>query len=144
MYSPYGGNFLKTMLRLAGERDEVRVVADQFGMPTYAPDIAEAILVVAGAMQRAPDEFWWRGVHHLVAGGETNWAGFAAEIFRQSPARGGPSARVTSIATSDYPTPARRPANSRLSTARFRAIFGHSLPPWQSGVARCLDELLHG
>lgn len=141
VYSPYGGNFLKTMLRLAGERERVGVVADQIGTPTYAPDIAAAIAVVARALSAAPGDGALRGVFHLVAAGEANWAEFAREIFRQSAARGGPSAEVDAIATADYPTPARRPANSRLDTARFTAAFGHRLPDWRDGVARCLDSL---
>lgn len=141
VYSPYGSNFLKTMLRLGAERGRVRVVADQAGTPTYAPDIAEAIVAAARVILAEPDSPAWRGVFHLVAQGETNWAAFAREIFRQSAARGGVSAEVEDITTADYPTPARRPANSRLDTARFAAAFGHRLPDWRDGVARCLAAL---
>ncbi|MBB3809132.1 dTDP-4-dehydrorhamnose reductase [Pseudochelatococcus contaminans] len=141
VYSPYGGNFLKTMLRLAGDRERVGVVADQFGTPTYAPDIAEAILVAARAIVADPQNSDLQGVFHLTAQGEANWADFAREIFRQSAARGGPSAAVDAITTADYPTPARRPANSRLDTTRFATSFGHKLPDWRDGVARCLAAL---
>ena len=141
VYSPYGNNFLKTMLKLAATRDALRVVGDQQGTPTYAPDIAEAIVVVARRMLASPAAEDWRGVFHLVATGTTNWADFAAEIFRQSAARGGPSASVEAIGTADYPTPAHRPANSRLDTARFNGVFGHRLPSWQDGVGRCLAAL---
>lgn len=139
VYSPYGANFLKTMLRLAGDRDELRVVADQHGTPTYAPDIADGILAVARAAMA--DRGKWRGVFHMVATGETDWAGFAEEIFAQSKMRGGPSANVVRIGTADYPTPAKRPANSRLSTQKFETAFGTALPDWQDGVGRCLDVL---
>lgn len=141
VYSPYSGNFLKTMLRLAGDRQRVGVVADQFGTPTYAPDIAEAILVAARAIVADPQNSDLQGVFHLTAQGEANWADFAREIFRQSAARGGPSAAVDAITTADYPTPARRPANSRLDTTRFATSFGHKLPDWRDGVARCLAAL---
>ncbi len=141
VYSPYSGNFLKTMLRLAGERERLGVVADQFGTPTYAPDIAQAIVVAARAILAAPRDDAWRGVFHLTASGEASWADFAREIFRQSAALGGPSATVDAITTADYPTPAARPANSRLDNGRFAAVFGHRLPDWRDGVARCLAAL---
>lgn len=141
VYSPYGHNFLKTMLRLAADRDVLRVVADQQGTPTYAPDIAEGIVAAARKVLFAQESKDWRGIFHMVAQGETNWAGFAEEIFAQSVRHGGPSARIEPITTANYPTPARRPANSRLDTTKFRATFGHALPEWKNGVARCLAEL---
>ncbi|AZO42338.1 dTDP-4-dehydrorhamnose reductase [Mesorhizobium sp. M7D.F.Ca.US.005.01.1.1] len=144
VYSPYGHNFLKTMLRLAADRDVLRVVADQHGTPTYAPDIAEGIVAAARKVLSAPESEDWRGIFHMVAQGETNWASFAEEIFAQSARRGGPSARVEPITTADYPTPARRPAHSRLDTTKFRATFGHALPDWENGVARCLTKLTTG
>ncbi|UHD47690.1 dTDP-4-dehydrorhamnose reductase [Aureimonas altamirensis] len=137
VYGPYGNNFLKTMLRLAETRDTLRVVADQHGTPTFAPDIAEGILAVAERLvsdAKAP-----AGVFHMVSAGETTWAGFAEEIFRQSAALGGAAATVEPIGTSEYPTPARRPANSRLDTNLFIRTFGYRLPKWQSGIERCLE-----
>lgn len=139
VYAPYGANFLRTMLRLANDQPALHVVADQLGTPTYAPDLADGILVVA---RRLCEDGAPTGLFHMVAAGETTWAGFAEEIFRQSAALGGPSARVQPIASADYPRPARRPANSRLDTTRFRATFGHALPAWQDGVRRCLVALL--
>ncbi|MHA6689587.1 dTDP-4-dehydrorhamnose reductase [Devosia sp. A449] len=136
VYAPWGTNFARTMLRLAADRDVVRVVADQYGTPTYAPDIAEAVLAVCLTIATNPDGADWRGVFHLTNGGATTWAGFAAEVFAQSAARGGPSARVEPITTADYPTPARRPANSRLNTDRFTRTFGHRLTDWSDAVAR--------
>lgn len=138
LFGPHGANFLKTMLRLAEDRGTVRVVADQWGTPTYVPDLAEAIAVVLRALL---ERHVSSGIFHVVAGGETSWAGFAREIFRRSSLLGGPSAVVEGIVSSVYPTPARRPANSRLSTAEFEARFGHALPPWEDGVARCLQAL---
>lgn len=141
VFSPYGSNFLKTMLRLAADRDTLRVVADQHGTPTYAPDIADAVLNVLRRVLSEQASEAWRGVFHMVAEGETTWAGFAEEILRLSGKRGGVSATVSPISTADYPTPARRPANSRLDSTRFRAIFAHKLPNWQSGVERCVAAL---
>jgi len=141
VYSPYGANFLKSMLRLAGDRDVLRIVADQYGTPTYAPDIAAAIVDIARTALDAVDAHEWRGLFHMVATGETNWAGFAEEIFRVSAEHGGVSAGVEPIATADYPTAAVRPANSRLDTTKFANVFGRSLPDWQSGVRRCLTAL---
>lgn len=142
VYGPYGHNFLKTMLRLAADRDVLRVVADQFGTPTYAPDIAEAVVVVARKALSEPEGKNWRGIFHMVSEGETNWAGFAEEIFANSAHLGGPTAHVEPITTADYPTPARRPANSRLDMTKFRNTFSHALPGWKSGVARCVVELM--
>ena len=140
VYSPYGNNFLKTMLRVAADRDLLKVVADQHGTPTYAPDIAAGIIAVCERMLAEP-EGDWSGVYHMVAAGETTWAGFAEAIFQSSNERGGPSARIEPITTADYPTPARRPANSRLDASRFETIFRHRLPGWETGVIRCLDAL---
>lgn len=139
VYGPYGNNFLKTMLRVAETRDTLRVVADQHGTPTYAPDIAEGILAVAQRL--VSDTNAPAGVYHMVSEGETTWAGFAEEIFHQSAALGGAAAKVEPIGTSEYPTPARRPANSRLDTTLFTRTFGYRLPTWQSGIARCLEVL---
>jgi dTDP-4-dehydrorhamnose reductase len=141
VYGPVGANFLRTMLRLAGERAVVRVVADQHGTPTYAPDIAAGIAAVLRRMLADPAAADWRGPFHMVAGGETTWAGFAEEIFRRSAERGGASARVEPITTQDYPTPAQRPANSRLDTTRFRQTFHHTLPHWQTSVPDCLQTI---
>lgn len=140
VYGPYGNNFLKTMLRVGKDRDVLRVVADQHGTPTYAPDIAAGILAVCEHVLAEP-EGEWPGIYHMVAEGETTWAGFAEAIFACSKGRGGPSAAVEPITTADYPTPARRPANSRLDCRKFQSTFGHGLPPWKSGVERCLAAL---
>ena len=141
VYGPYGSNFVKTMLRLAKDRDVVRVVADQFGTPTYAPDIATGIDAVVGRIVAAPGSSAWRGTFHMVAGGETSWAGFATAIFEESSRCGGPTAKVEEIASADYPTPARRPSNSRLATDKFHLTFSHALPPWRDGLRRCLTTL---
>ncbi|MEF2554266.1 dTDP-4-dehydrorhamnose reductase [Aurantimonas sp. A2-1-M11] len=141
VFSPHGKNFAKTMLALAKDRGVVSVVADQQGTPTYAPDIAAGIDAVVNAILDAPDGESWRGVFHMVAQGETTWAGLAREVFARSAERGGQTAVVTPIATSEYPTPARRPANSRLSTEMFERVFGYALPTWQDGVRRWMKAM---
>ena len=141
VYSPFGGNFVKTMLRLAATRDEVRVVADQRGCPTSALDIADAIFSLA---PRLSDGEAPRGVFHLVGSGETDWASFAAAIFEESSALGGPSARVVPITTAEYPTPAHRPANSRLSTGKLHTSYGLALPQWRASLRETVGRLLSG
>ena len=141
VYAPWGSNFVRTMLRLAAERDTVRVVADQWGTPTYAPDIAEGILTVARkALGDAKGEAW-RGIFHMTAAGATSWAGCAEAIFSASAAHGAPTSRVEPITTAEYPTRARRPANSLLDNAKFRGTFGHALPDWRKGAQRCIAAI---
>ena len=130
VYSPFGKNFVKTMLFLAADRDMVRVVADQFGNPTSALDIADGILAIAPRLVGDVPATHF-GVFHLAGTGTTHWAGFAARVFETSRALGGPWARVEEIKTSDFPTRARRPANSRLSTERLREMFGWQAPDWR-------------
>jgi dTDP-4-dehydrorhamnose reductase len=141
VYSPFGQNFVKTMLRLAAERDVVRVVADQWGNPTAAGDVAEGVLRVAAALV-AGERVECRGLFHLTGQGSTSWAGFAREIFVESASLGGPSARVEEIATQDFPTRARRPANSRLSNEKFAAAFGWRPPPWQDSCRAVVARIV--
>ena len=138
VYAPHGRNFVRTMLRLAETRDEVGVVGDQLGCPSAAEDIAGGVLKIAAALhagEGAP------GLYHMTGSGEASWAEFAAAVFEGSRQRGGPSARVKPISTADYPTPAARPANSRLDCRRVQAVFGVSLRPWREALGRCLDAL---
>lgn len=141
VYSPFGNNFVKTMLRLAADRDELRVVEDQRGCPTSALDIADAMLCVADAWASNPGK-GTDTVYHLAGSGETNWADFARAILAFSAARGGPSASVTGIPTSAYPTPARRPANSRLDSSRFAATFGYRAPEWRVSLEPVVARLI--
>jgi dTDP-4-dehydrorhamnose reductase len=146
VYAARGGNFLRTILRLAAERDELRVIADQIGAPTWARFIAEATAhIVARALAERRDGAFSSGVYHLTAGGQTSWHGFAEELLREAaclPQVPGLRARhVHAIATEEYPLPAPRPRNSRLATARLRQRFGLHVPPWQEGVRLCLEEL---
>lgn len=140
LVSAHGGNFVKTMLRLGAERDVINVVDDQRGSPTSAADVAAALARMA--IRLADDPAAPTGTFHVANAGAVSWAQFAEEIFRQSAARGGPSARVQPIATADYPTPARRPANSLLATDATRAAFGIDLRAWQLALGDILDELV--
>lgn len=143
VYSPFGKNFVKTMLMLAQDRDEISVVSDQIGSPTSALDIAEAIAMVAKRLEsdRSFDQF---GVYNLVGTGSVSWSGFARQIFEVSQMLGGPRATVTDIPTSAYPTAARRPANSRLCTDKFALTFDHRLPDWRSSVRTVIERLIAG
>ena len=140
VYSPFGANFVKTMLRLAGDRDEVSVVADQQGNPTSALDIADGILRVATNMvaNSYPE---LRGIFHMTTKSEASWADFAEAIFAASAARGGPSARVKRITTADYPTPATRPANSRLDCSLIAKVHGVALPDWHGSLETVVARL---
>jgi dTDP-4-dehydrorhamnose reductase len=142
VYAAQGKNFLRTMLRLAETRDEVSVVADQQGCPSYAPDIADIVLGVAQCLGERSQERALRGVFHMAGAGETSWAGFAEEIFVQAAQRGLPHARVKPITTASYPTPARRPANSRLSGDKLKQIYGLAMPEWRDALGRCMDEIV--
>ena len=129
------------MLRLARERNEVRVVADQRGNPTSALDIADGILRVAANLAGG-DEPEHRGVFHMTAQGEASWAEFAEAVFALSLARGGPSAVVKAISTSDYPTPAERPLNSRLDCGKLARAHNVRLPHWQSSLREVISRLV--
>lgn len=140
VYSPFGGNFVKTMLRLAGDRDELGVVGDQVGNPTSALAIADGIIQVAINMvaDSGPE---LRGTFHMTAPGEASWADFAQAIFAASAARGGPTALVRPIGTADYATPATRPANSRLDCGRIARVHGVTLPDWRTSLDDVMDRL---
>lgn len=143
VYGARGGNFAKTMVRLATERDQLRVVADQMGAPTGADLIAD---VTAHALRQAMAQPAFCGTYHLASAGETSWHGYAQHVLRQAATLGqalkvAPEA-VEAIPTSGYPTPARRPLNSRLNTEKLTRAFGLRMPPWQAGVDRMLREWL--
>lgn len=145
IHGAHGGNFIKTMLRLAAERPALRVVADQIGTPTGAELVAD---VTAHALRRAMDrnDGHLSGVYHLAAAGETSWRDFAVLVLAEAqklglPMKASPET-VEAIGTSDYPTPAKRPANSRLDTKKLRKAFGIHLPPWQAPVQRVVAELV--
>jgi dTDP-4-dehydrorhamnose reductase len=141
VYAPYGNNFVRTILRLVAERDRLRVVGDQFGCPTYAPDIADAIMAIA----RMTDSGWksaFAGVTHLAGPDRLSWCEFAREIVREAARRGERSVPVDSISTPEYPTLAVRPANSCLATTRLQAVFNIRLPAMGNSLQDCLNRLL--
>ncbi|SFL88387.1 dTDP-4-dehydrorhamnose reductase [Methylobacterium pseudosasicola] len=138
--SPHRGNFVKTMLRLAGERDALTVVNDQHGCPTSASDLAAALAAIAQRL--AEDPAAPTGTFHCVNAGATTWHGFAEAIVAGAARRGGRSIPVNGIPTSAYPTPARRPANSRLSTDSLTAAYGIAPRPWQAALDDILDRLV--
>jgi dTDP-4-dehydrorhamnose reductase len=141
VYAPYGKNFVRTMLALAENRDEVRVVDDQVGSPTYAPDIAIAIVGIARNLLENPSEPLLRGIFHLAGSGQTSWAGFASVIFSFLASKGLRRPILTPIASSEYPTPARRPGNSQLDCAKLLRLHGIELPSWRDSLAICLERL---
>ena len=143
VYGARGGNFAKTMLRLAQERDSLNVIDDQFGAPTGADLLAD---VTAHAIRSALQRPELSGLYHLVAGGETSWHGYASFVIDFA-RRSGIDLKVASdavkpVTTSAFPTPAKRPHNSRMDTAKLREAFGLFLPDWRTGVARMLSEVL--
>ena len=139
VYSPWGKNFVLTMLRLARQHDRLRIVADQHGKPTSALDIAEACLAIAGELVRAPAESPLWGIHHYAGQGACSWVDFAAAIFEEAALRGGPRIpEIEPIGTADYPTPARRPLNSVLDCSKFETAFGLETVPWRAALSRVL------
>jgi dTDP-4-dehydrorhamnose reductase len=142
----HGGNFAKTMLRLAGEREKLTVVADQFGAPTPAALLADLSAHLVREHARVKGAGFPYGTYHVAAGGETSWHGYAQFVIGEALAAGKTlKATVDAVAplsTAQYPTPAKRPLNSRLDTTRFRTTFGLRLPPWQEGVRHVLRQIL--
>ncbi|MEO1554408.1 MAG: dTDP-4-dehydrorhamnose reductase [Pseudomonadota bacterium] len=141
IYGPYGKNFVKTMLRLASERDEIPIVADQFGNPTSSIDIADAVLAIAKSVHLQKIAEPW-GIYHMVGSGATTWAGLAEQVFAISARLGGPTARVNKITSRDYPTPAKRPENSQLDCSKLSRIFDIELPFWESSLESTVERLL--
>lgn len=146
VFGAHGANFVKTMLRLAAERDTLKVVADQFGAPTSAALIADVTAQIIGQYQRAGSAPFPFGLYHLAASGVTTWFDLARTVV-EAAHRAGKSLRLTPeainpITTAEYPLPATRPANSRLSTQRVQRAFGLRLPPWQDGLDHVLHQIL--
>ena len=143
VYAARGGNFAKTMLRLAQERERLTVIDDQWGAPTGAELLADVTAhAIRHVLQRPQDA----GIYHLAANGETTWNGYAKHVLDQAalaqPAIKLVAKEVAAVLTSAFPTPARRPHNSRLDTGKLQATFGLRLPPWEQGVDRMLAEIL--
>ena len=145
VFGAHGGNFAKTMLRLAAEREQLKVVADQYGAPTSAALLADVTAQIVSQWQRNPDCFPL-GLFHLVAGGVTNWHAYAQAVIAAAQAAGKPlklrAEDIEAISTDEYPTPARRPLNSRLDTALLRETFGLNLPDWRQGLDHVMQQIL--
>lgn len=141
VYSPFGTNFVRTMLRLGETRDEVGVVADQIGNPTNALDVAEALFAIARRLVADPDP-QLRGIFHMTGQGDASWADMAEAIFAAAETRGRKKVRVKRITTADYPTPARRPLNSRLDNAKLKAHYGVTLPQWRESLDSCVARII--
>ncbi|MCO5089972.1 dTDP-4-dehydrorhamnose reductase [Bosea sp. (in: a-proteobacteria)] len=142
IYAPFGKNFVRTMLRLAETQGEVGVVADQHGSPTSALDIADAIFTVAQNLTGRADDASLRGVFHMSAAGEAVWADVAEAIFAERERLGGEPVRVRRITSAAYPTPARRPVNSRLDCGKLARVHGVGLPEWHSSLRSCVERLI--
>jgi len=143
VYAARGGNFAKTMLRLAQERDSLSVIDDQWGAPTGADLLADVTAHAIRHLRSHPED---GGLYHCVADGETTWNAYARYVIEQArrirPALAIKAAEIHAVPTSAFPTPARRPHNSRLDTRKLQTTFGLHLPPWQQGVVRMLNEIL--
>jgi len=141
VYSDTGSNFVKRMLELGTDRNEVRVVDDQVGNPTFADDIANACLQLA--FHKTTRSGAGGGVYHFTGNGDVTWYGFALKIFAEARLRGGRVPKnLIPVSTDQYPTQARRPANSRLDCTTLEATFGIRLRPWQEGVENCIGRLI--
>lgn len=139
VYAPEGRNFVRTMLKLGRERDEIQVVNDQTGTPTFAVDIAQGIAgllpgFIGGTARNT-------GIFHMTGSGQGTWFEFAEEIFRLAALSGMKAPRILPISTEDYKTPARRPANSRLDCTKLETVYGIKLPRWEESLQRCFGEM---
>ncbi len=143
VYSPFGANFVKTMLKVGETNPTIRVVADQIGNPTSALDIAAGVIAVARNLVREPGNADLAGVFHMTGAGEASWADFAEAVFAGAARRGRAPVRVERITTAEFPRPAKRPANSRLDCTRLATAHDVRLPDWRSSLETVLDRLVH-
>jgi dTDP-4-dehydrorhamnose reductase len=140
VYSPFGANFVKTMLRLAADRDEIAVVCDQWGNPTSALDLADAVLTAAQIVTASGFDAW--GIYHLAGRGFASRSGFARHILACSREVEGPSATIRDVTSAEFPTPARRPLDARLDTRKGERVFGWTMPDWQVSTREVVERLL--
>ena len=141
VYSVFGNNFVKTMLRVANDRDELNVVSDQWGCPTSAHDIASALINIVAKHADGPGVING-ALYHLAGTGEATWADLAEHVFDVSAAKGGPNARVNRISSDEWPTPVTRPTNSRLDCSALSRDFDIQMPDWRESVRECVEELI--
>jgi dTDP-4-dehydrorhamnose reductase len=141
VYAAIGKNFVRTMLTVGKTRDRLTVVADQHGCPTAAADLAEAVLAIVGRIDQTGWDPAYEGVFHAAGSGATTWHGLAVATFEEAARHGAKVPSVDPIATSDWPTPAKRPANSRLDCTRLTDVFGVRMPPWRESLTRTVDTI---
>jgi dTDP-4-dehydrorhamnose reductase len=144
VYAPWGRNFLRTMLAAGAKSPKMRVVADQIGCPTLASDLAAAIWSILDKIDREGWRSEFGGIYHAVGGGETSWHGFATAIFEESGRHGGTVPEVEAIRTADWPTPAKRPADSRLDCGKLAQAYGIILPHWREALVGAIDAYYSG
>jgi len=142
VYSPFSKNFVRTILRVAKNKNVLNIVDDQHGAPTSAFDVADGIVAVVRNLIARPDDPTLRGTFHMAAGGETTWAGFGTAVFAVSQELGGPVAKVQPIASKDYPHKAERPANSRLDCTKIAKAHDVRLPEWRSSLKLCVERII--
>jgi dTDP-4-dehydrorhamnose reductase len=141
VYADTGKNFVRTMLSAGARLPRLRVVADQTGSPTAAADLAAAIIAIIAVIEREGWQPQFGGIFHATGSGETTWHGLAVATFAEARRYNGPAPEVEAIATADWPTPAQRPADSRLDNSKLADVFGVTLPPWRESLARTIDRL---
>jgi dTDP-4-dehydrorhamnose reductase len=141
VYAATGKNFVRTMLTLGKTRPRLTVVADQSGCPTTAADLAEAILAIIARLDVTGWQQAYQGIFHAAGSGATTWFGLATAVFEEAARHGATVPEVAPIATADWPTPAKRPANSRLDCTRLHDVFGVRLPPWRDSLSRTIDTI---
>jgi len=141
VYAPTGKNFVRTMLTLGKTRDRLTVVADQHGCPTTAIDLADAILAIIARLDATGWQPAYRGIFHAAGSGATTWFGLAVATFEEAGRHGAKVPEVAPIATADWPTPAKRPANSRLDCSRLHEVFGIRLPHWRDSLTRTVETI---
>jgi dTDP-4-dehydrorhamnose reductase len=141
VYSPFSRNFVRTMLGLAERQQDIRVVSDQFGNPTSAGDVAAGIIAIARHLveERGEERY---GIFHMASAKTASWAELAAEIFSIVATQGRPAPRVLPISSAEYPTPAKRPLNSRLDCAKIARVYGVRLPDWRVSLRPCIERIL--
>ncbi|MEL6859692.1 MAG: dTDP-4-dehydrorhamnose reductase [Pseudomonadota bacterium] len=141
VYSVFGSNFVKTMLRVAQSRNELGVVADQIGNPTSAHDIASCLIAIVSQYRNARQDFK-PGTYHMTGAGSASWADFAEFIFEVSSECNGPTAKINRITSEEWPTPVTRPENSRLDCSKLQQTFGLALPDWRESTRTCIQRLI--
>jgi dTDP-4-dehydrorhamnose reductase len=141
VYAATGKNFVRTMLAVGKTRDRLTVVADQHGCPTTAVDLADAILAITARLDQTGWDPSYDGIFHAAGGGATTWHGLAVATFEEAARHGASVPVVEPIVTADWPTPARRPANSRLDCTRLAVVFGVHLPYWRESLTRTIDTI---